>query len=138
MLGSPILRAALVFFAMLALAPLMAQLTKSVQGRPEPPAQAEAKNPSLDFRLSFSTQATSASIQHLGRDIWSKQMPGTAEEFSAALPWPREGIELRVVATFPDSAANAAIRVRVTDPDGTEHDRSAWGAPVTDDVLKFP
>lgn len=137
MRGSPILRAVLVFVALLALAPLLWKMTRpvfadAVQKQPQ------VKRPTVEARLSFSTAAARVEILHLGRELWSKAAPAVAETFSAEIPWPREGIELRVLVAWPEGTRNAALRVRLTTPDGTEYDRTLWGDATADDVLKFP
>jgi hypothetical protein len=138
MRGSPILRAVLVFLALLALAPLLWNLTRPLLAQSEPKPQPEIKSATVEVRLNFSTAAKRVVIQHLGRDVWSKDGPELSEEFSAEIPWPKEGVELRTLVTWPDGTHNAAMRVRLTAPDGTEYDRSAWGSAKADDVLRFP
>ena len=136
MRGSPILRAVLVFIALLALAPLLWKLTRPVLAGTVP--QQQVKRATVESRLSFSAAATRVTIQHLGREVWSKDSPATAENFSAEIPWPKEGVELQVLVAWPEGTRNAAMRMRLTAPDGTEYDRTVWGDETADDVLTFP
>lgn len=138
MRGSPILRAVLVFVALLALAPLLWRLTRPVfaEASPQPPQQ--VAKATVEGRLNFSATATRVVIQHLGREVWSKASPAVAESFSAEIPWPKEGVELHVLVAWPDGTRNAAMRVRLAGPDGAEYDRTVWGDATADDVLKFP
>lgn len=138
MRGSPILRAVLVFLALLALAPLLWKLTRPVLAQAMPKPQPEVKSAMVEVRLNFSTAATRVVIQHLGREVWSKDAPALSEDFSAQIPWPKEGVELHVLVNWPEGTRSAAMRVRLTAPDGAEYDRSAWGSAKTDDVLRFP
>ena len=138
MRGSPILRAVLVFLALLALAPLLWKLTRPVLAQAMPKPQPEVKGAMVEVRLNFSTAAILVVIQHLGRDVWSKDAPALSEDFSAQIPWPKEGVELHALVKWPEGTRDAAMRVRLTAPDGTEYDRSVWGSAKADDVLRFP
>ena len=138
MRGSPILRAVLVFVALLALAPLLWKLTRPVLAQAVPMPRPEVKSTMVEMRLNFSTAATRVMIQHLGREVWSKDTPALSEDFSAQIPWPKEGVELRALVNWPEGTRSAAMRVRLTAPDGAEYDRSVWGGAKADDVLRFP
>ena len=138
MRGSPILRAVLVFIALLALAPLLWRLTRADARTVQQPAtQQPSKNPRTEVRLTFSTPAKRVTIQHLGKEVWSKATPAVEENFTCEIPWPKEGVELHVLVEWPEGTRAAAMRMRLTAPDGTEHDRSAWGDGAADDVLVF-
>jgi hypothetical protein len=141
MRGSPILRALVALLALLALAPLLWRITHPVAAARGVQSQAMAapeKKSLVEGRLSFSTAATRVTIEHLGKDVWSKASPALDENFSAEIPWPKEGVELHVVVIWPEGTRNAAMRMRLTGPDGTEHDRSVWGVANADEVLTFP
>ena len=137
MRGSPILRAVLVFVALLLLAPVLWRLTQADARTVQPAVQQPAKNAKTEVRLTFSTPARRATIQHLGKDVWSKATPAEEEDFTCEIPWPKEGVELHVLVEWPEGTRAAAMRVRLTAPDGTEHDRSVWGDGAADDVLVF-
>ena len=138
MRGSPILRAVLVFLALLSLAPVLWRLTRAEARTVQQPAtQRLAKNVKTEVRLTFSTPAKRTVIQHLGREVWSKVSPASEESFTCEIPWPKEGVELHVLVEWPEGTRAAAMRVRLTAPDGTEHDRTVWGDANADDVLTF-
>ncbi len=138
MRGSPILRAVLVFIALLLLAPVLWRLTRADPRNVQQPAtQRPAKNAKVEVRLTFSTPAMRVVIQHLGREVWHQLMPAAQETFTCEIPWPKEGVELHVLAEWQEGTRAAAMRVRLTAPDGTEHDRSVWGDASADDVLTF-
>lgn len=143
MRGSPLLRAALVFIALLALAPLVASITRktvpagSVTGQPAaaPSTVAVAK---VDGAWTFTTPPQRVAVKHLGAEIWSRTSPGAQAEFSITIPWPAEGVELHVAIEWPAGTETAAARLRLTAPDGAEHDRTVWGGVAADEVLAFP
>ena len=137
MRGSPILRAVLVFLALLSLAPVLWRLTRADARAVQPAIQQPAKNGRTEVRLTFSTAAKRVVIQHLGKEVWHQLMPAAQETFTCEIPWPKEGIELHVLVDWPEGTRAAAMRVRLTAPDGTEHDRSVWGEMSADDVLTF-
>jgi hypothetical protein len=138
MRGSPILRAVLVFVALLSLAPALWRLTRAdARTVQQPTAQQSVKNAKTEVRLTFSTPAKRAVVQHLGKEVWSKAAPAAEEAFTCEIPWPKEGVELHVLLDWPEGTRSAAMRLRLTAPDGTEHDRSVWGDTAADDVLTF-
>ncbi len=140
MRGSPILRALVVFVALLALAPLLWRITHPVASARGVGAQATpppVKGATFECRVHFSAAPTRAAIQHLGKDVWSKAPPVLAENFTAEIPWPKEGVDLHVIAEWPAGTQSAALRIRLTAPDGTEHDRTVWGDANADEVLTF-
>ncbi len=137
MRGSPILRAALVFVALLALAPLLWRLTRVEARTTQPAPRQPVQGAKVEARLTFSTSAKRAVIQHLGREVWNKAAPGTEESFTCEIPWPPDGVEMHVLIEWPEGTRAAAMRMRVTAPDGTEHDRSVWGDATADDVVTF-
>lgn len=138
MRGSPILRAVLVFIALLLLAPVMWTLTQADARTVQQPATLPPlKNAKTEVRFTFSTPAKRVTIQHLGKEVWSKATPAAEENFTCEIPWPKEGVELHVLIEWPEGTRAAAMRVRLTAPDGTEHDRSVWGDGAADDVLVF-
>jgi hypothetical protein len=138
MRGSPILRAVLVFIALLSLAPVLWRLTRAdARDVKQLVTQAPAPKAKMEVQLAFSTPAKRVEIQHLGREVWSKTMPAAAETFTSEIPWPKEGVELHVLVEWPEGTRAAAMRLRLTAPDGTEHDRTMWGGATADDVLTF-
>lgn len=137
MRGSPLLRAALVLLALLALAPLVRQVTAR-QSAVVPLAAQPVAVKRIHLALSFTAQPKSVSISHLGKQVWSKAGPGSQEECDLPLSWPREGIELLFRVEWPADAPLAAMRVKLTDPADNELERSLWGRGVVEDVLRFP
>jgi hypothetical protein len=143
MRGSPVLRAVLVFAALLALSPLIWSITRKSPKPVEPPKVLERASNAVpvsqvEGRWIFTTAPLSVAVKHLGSEIWSKSSPGVTAEFSAAVPWPQEGVELQVRVEWPPGTESAAGRLRLVAPDGTEYDRTVWGGAVAEEVLTFP
>jgi hypothetical protein len=134
-----LLRAVLVFVALLALAPLIVRITgaKAVAPAVEQPAVRPAGPRHVEVALAFSLRATRVSISHLGREVWAKAGPSLEDNAAIELPWPKEGVELRVKVEWPEGSPAAAMRVRLAGPDGREHDRTVWGRGAADEVLLF-
>ena len=138
MRGSPILRAVLVFIALLSLAPVLWRLTRAdARTVLQPVAQKPAKHARVEARLTFSTPAKRVVIQHLGKEVWSKAAPAAEENFTCEIPWPKEGVDLHVLIEWPEGTRAATMRVQLTAPDGVEYDRTVWGDADADDVLTF-
>lgn len=140
MRGSPVLRAVIVFAALLALGPLLWKLThaKDPLPAPEPIVAPAVDKTAVKAVLTFSTPAKKAALLHLGREVWSKERPGLEEEVTFDIPWPKEGVELRALIEWPEETLAAAMRLRVTDPGQTRHDRSVWGRGSVDEVINIP
>jgi hypothetical protein len=136
--GSPLLRAIIAFFIIaLAGIPLW-KLTH----RPATPVVVESSEPikarPVQLELTLTHPANRVTIRHLGKPVWTSAaaVQDTAEA-TFTLPWPREGVDLRVQIDWPADAPLAAARLRLTDPEGTEHEQSVWSKGPSDDVLTF-
>ena len=108
MRGSPILRAVLVFIALLSLAPVLWRLTQAdARTVQQPAAQKPVKNAKVEARLTFSTPAKRAVIQHLGRDVWSKASPSLEEGFA------QNGERILITAGVPIGIPGTTNMVRI-------------------------
>ena len=136
MKGSPLLRAMLAFFTIaLAGVPLW-KLTRAGVAVAAP-ARTETAAARVPLRLTFSIAPQSFAISHLGAVVWADGTQGTDVTNTLALTYPKEGVDLKVKVTWPTDAA-AALRVRLTDPDGTQHDKTVWGRGEMEEVVTFP
>ena len=137
MKGSPLLRA-LLAFAVIALAGV--PLWKLTRGGDAvaAPARTAAADAQLPMRLTFSVAPRSFSILHLGAVLWADGTHGTDVTKTVALAYPKEGVDLLVKVVWPTDAGDAALRVRLTDPDGGEHDKTIWGRGEMEEVVTFP
>jgi hypothetical protein len=139
MRGSPLARALIVFALLLCVAPALWKMTTA--GVAEAPRAIKASGTTeqeLPVELAFTTAPARVSIKHLGKQVWEKAAPETTEELTLRLPWPSEGGELQFAVEWPESAPLSAVRVRLTDPDRGEIERTIWGRGSKTAVLGFP
>ena len=139
MRGSPLLRALLAFLAILSLGYPLRRLTTAGESpvvEAATPAPAVAREISL--QLTFTTPPKSLRVLHLGAPVWSETAPVAEMERKVRMVFPKEGIDLQFQAEFPEGTARTALRVRLTDPDGNELEKSLWGDAKIDEVLTFP
>ena len=139
MKGSPLLRA-LIAFVCIALAGVPLWKLTRADATVAAPARAEMASANVSLRLTFSAPPESFTISHLGKVVWTERSNGfhtTYESHDLALPFPKEGVDLVVKVAWPGDA-EAAVRLRLTDPDGNEHDKTVWGRGETEEVVTFP
>ena len=136
MLGSPLFRAVLAFVALAALGWPVWRLTHATASAPQAEIAAPVK--AAHLTITFTLAPRGVKVRHLGKEIWSVANPPGAIEHDLALPWPKEGVDLQFQIDWPADAPLAAARVRVTDPDGREHEKSIFSKGPADEVLTFP
>ena len=139
MRGSPLLRAAIALFALLALGVPLWRLTHAAeapQARAQPTAPAEAK--AIHLQLDFTLPPKKIQVLNLGKVVWSENAPASEIERDLPLVYPDQGVDLQFHIEWADDAPLAAMRAKLTDPAGDTHEKSLWGKGVVDDVLTFP
>ena len=136
MKGSPLLRA-LIAFALIALAGVPLWKLTHADATVAAPVQVETAAASVALRLTFSDPPESFAVTHLGKAVWAGASHGTDESRDLALPFPKEGVDLVVKVKWPGEA-EGAVRLRLTDPDGNEYDKTFWGRGETEEVVTFP
>jgi hypothetical protein len=139
MRGSPLLRATIALFVLLALGYPLWRLTHAAeapqaQTQPAPAAVAKAIHLQLDFTL----PPKEIQVLNLGRVVWSENAPRPEIERDLPLVYPDQGVDLQFHIEWPDDAPLAAMRAKLTDPAGDTHEKSLWGKGLVDDVLTFP
>jgi hypothetical protein len=97
----------------------------------------EIKTRSVHIEFTLTQPASKLSVRHLGKVIWSGEPASNAAEAEFTIPWPPDGVDLRVQIDWPENAPLAAARLRLTDPEGVEQERSIWSAGPADKVLTF-
>jgi hypothetical protein len=97
----------------------------------------EVKVQPVHVEFTLTQPATRVSVRHLGKVVWTGEAPDKSAEADFSIPWPPDGVDLRVQIDWPNDAPLAAARVRVTDPEGGEQERSIWSAGPADEVLTF-
>ena len=136
MKGSPLLRALLAFVAIALTGVPLLKVTRAGSAVAAP-VRAEAVVAQIPLRLTFSIAPQSFSISHLGAVVWADGTHGTDVTKTLALAYPKEGVDLQVKVKWP-ADAEAAVRMRLTDPDGNEHDKTVWGRGEMEEVVTFP
>ena len=137
MRGSPLLRAVLAFLALALLGWPLWQLTHP--SAVEPIAAVENTGvKTARVALTFTLAPQAVTVRHLGKEVWSVQNPAGEIARDLALPWPPDGVDLQFQIDWPADAPLAAARVRVTAPDGREHEKSIFSKGPADEVLTFP
>ncbi len=133
------MRAAIAFVVILLLGWPLRELTGSapqVEAAQPAPALAVAKE--IELQLTFTTQPRSVRVLHLGKEVWSEAAPTAELERKLQVPFPKQGVDLQFEVAFPENTPLAAMRVRLTDPEGESYEKSLWGEGRIDDVLTFP
>ena len=136
MKGSPLLRA-LIAFALIALSGLPLWKMTRADATVAAPVQAEAAAAAVSLRLTFSAAPERAEVRHLGKVVWTDGAHATDVTKSVALAYPKEGVDLTVKIAWP-AEVEGAVRLRLTDPEGEEHDKTVWGHGEMDEVVTFP
>ena len=137
MTGSPLLRALLAFLAIASAGFPLWKLTRP-NAATVAPQPAAAVLSAIPVALTFSEAPESCSILHLGKVLWTQRMPALEVQETLQLEYPREGIDLQIQVAWPPADKPAALRVKITDPDGNEHEKTIWGRGEMDEVLTFP
>jgi hypothetical protein len=106
--------------------------------RQAPATAPEAAKAGIHLEFAFTTPPGKITVRHLGKDVWSKADPESGEECDLSLPWPAQGGELLFQIEWPANAPLSAMRVKLTDPQGTEIERTAWGRGPVEKTLGFP
>ena len=92
----------------------------------------------IHLQLDATTVPKSVKVMHLGKVLWEETTPTAQMEKTLQLPYPEEGVDLRFQIEWPAEGPLAGMRVRLTDPTGTEHEKSIWGQGSAEEVLTFP
>lgn len=138
MRGSPLLRALLAFAAIALLGWPLWRLTHSGAVARSVEAAPPSQITRVQMELTFTVPPEKVTVAHLGRALFTAEAPAASLEREVQLPWPKEGVDLHFTISWPAGAPLAAARVRVTDPDGREHDKTIWSTGPADEVLTFP
>ena len=128
----------MIAFAVIAMAGIpLWRLTRGGSAVAAPPP-VEAVAAQIPLRLTFSIAPQSFAISHLGAVVWTEATPATEASKTVPLAYPKEGVDLQVKVVWPADAGEAAVRMRLTDPDGSEHDKTVWGRGEMEEVVTFP
>ena len=136
MKGSPLLRA-LIAFVLIALAGLPLWKLTRADATVATPVQVEAAAAQVTLRLTFSAAPEKAEVRHLGKLVWADGTRATDVTKPVALAYPKEGVDLAVKIAWPGDV-EGAVRLRLTDPNGEEHDKTVWGRGEMEAIVTFP
>ncbi len=139
MRGSPLLRAFVAFLVLLGFGVPLWRLTLAEAPRAPGMIAVQKTTPikELRVRLDFTVPPTGLRVLHLGKEIWADPAPGLALERALILAYPKEGIDLLFQFNWPAEKL-AAMRVRLTDPEGEEHEKTVWGEGAIAEVVSIP
>ena len=138
MRGSPLLRALIAFLVLLGLGfPLWRLTRESVLPEPIAIVSKELPAKDIELHLNFTTLPSACRIRHLGKEVWGTTAPTAEMEARLRIPYPEKGVDLQFELTWPVDPL-AALRVRLTDPEGETHERTVWGRGEVVEVRSFP
>jgi hypothetical protein len=95
----------------------------------------EVKSKAVRIEFTLTQPASRLSVRHLGKVVWTGEAANNEAEAEFSIPWPPEGVDLRIQVDWPENAPLAAARLKVTDPEGGEQERSIWSTGPADEVL---
>ena len=136
MRGSPLLRALLAFLVIAALGYPLRLLTNRASSEVVVTEQAQVAESQVRVRFTSTAQLSKLTIMHLGESVLDEVAPGAELERTLEMPFPEEGVDLQVQASWTPET-KAALRVQLTDPRGEEHEQTLWGSGEVDEVLTF-
>lgn len=137
MKGSPLLRAIVAFLLIASVGLPLWRLTRPAEVLASPTAAPTDIRPIL-LELTFSSPPAYVAVLHLGKAVWKKDAPGMKVEHAAQIEFPPEGVDLQFAVRWPPGESDSALRVRLTDPDGSEHERTVWGRGEMLETVTFP
>jgi hypothetical protein len=133
--GSPLLRALLAFICIALVGVPLWRLTRRTAVAIVPVEEVKARPARIEFTLT--QPASKISVKHLGQVVWAGEAANSSADAEFTIPWPKEGVDLRVQIDWPENAPLAAARVHLTDPEGGEQERSIWSTGPADEILTF-
>ena len=148
MRGSPLLRALVLFGALVALAWPLRIVTRQTEVPPDalenapaassaPSTEAPSQSVKIPLDVTFSMAAESIEVRNAGRVVWRKERPSLKERVELEMPFPKEGVELGVTVSWAEPQ-RAAVRLQLSTPEGVELDRSVWGEGKLEAIVPFP
>jgi hypothetical protein len=135
MRGAPLLRLLLVSAALLAALVPLRRLTTHPSPGPAPEVSGTTGASALvQIALQSTKKPFHFEIDHLGKPVWAGDAEGNEVETEIELPFPKEGVDLLVNASWADSGP-AALKVEVTPEAGGVTTKVLWGNGSASDVF---
>ncbi|MGC3991873.1 MAG: hypothetical protein QM796_19695 [Chthoniobacteraceae bacterium] len=138
--GIPWLRLLLTTCCLLLALPAVLHLTSHADPAQATAAVAPSASPvgdQVQVQLTFAHAPASFTVMHLGKVVWEGGQPGTATQKNLTMPFPPEGVDLELKATWPAGTPETAVRVTLTPKDQSPIVQNAWGSGSLDAVLTF-
>ncbi len=137
MRGSPLLRAAIVLAGLLLLLIPLRALTRHSSPPPAQPASGPASAPAGLLVSIHSTRTPFAfRIEYLGKPVWEGESSSPEISKSLEIPFPAQGVDLAVSASWNEPGA-AALRVELLPADDIPRTQFLWGDQNADEILTF-
>jgi hypothetical protein len=136
--GSPLIRALAAFLIIAALAWPLGRLTHRSEANAEVLRTKPPEDRQVAIAFSFTHVPARVAIWHLGEQIWESDVKATEIDTMLEVPWPEEGIDLRVLIEWPKGNQLAGAQVRIVDPEGVEYERGIFSKGPADEILTLP
>ncbi|MDD5198267.1 MAG: hypothetical protein PHC88_00560 [Terrimicrobiaceae bacterium] len=136
MRGSPLLRAALMVAALLALLIPLRSLTAVRLASPAMKPSIASADATVHLEIVSTATPFAFAVSHLGKVIWQGDSPTSPVAIDVRLPFPKEGIDLALEAKWP-SGQTAAVKLAVAHDDSETAGQTLWGDGGVNDVLTF-
>jgi hypothetical protein len=137
MKGSPLARAVLTVFVLLALLFPLRHLTSHQRATVvPPPAQVSTAKKRLHLELTSTTVPFKFRVSHGGKPIWSGESSSTTIATDTELRFPPEGIDLVLDVSW-DSDRETAVRLALTPAESDTIAKTVWGTTSASEVLTF-
>jgi hypothetical protein len=104
--------------------------------RSVPLANPSAPVATVQLTITSTTVPFRFQISHLGKPIWEAESSASSSSKSLAMPFPAEGVDLVVQASWREKK-ETAIRVEAARGEGAPVSRTLWGTAKVDDVVTF-
>ena len=136
MRGSPIIRTGLVLFALLLLILPLRSLTSMRAVAPLIAKQKVIAPEIVRLTVTSTSVPFRFQISHLGQLIWEGESSTNSSSKSLTMPFPAEGIDLLVQASWSEKK-ETAIRIEAARGESAPISRTLWGTEQVDDVVTF-
>ncbi|MBA3960575.1 MAG: hypothetical protein H0X40_01555 [Chthoniobacterales bacterium] len=136
MRGSPLFRTAVILLALLLLILPLRSLTSARSKAALAPLLPVAPVAAVQLTLTSTSVPFRFQVSHLGKTIWGGESSASSRSKSLTIPFPAEGIDLVVQASWPEKK-DTAIRVDLTRGENPPTTRTLWGTEQVNDVVTF-
>lgn len=136
MRGSPLFRTGFVLLALLLLILPLRSLTNARVRTIPMSALSGAPSATVQLTITSTTIPFRFQISHLGKTIWEGESNASSSAKSLTMPFPVEGVDLVVQASWPEKK-ETAIRIEAAHGERAPISRTVWGTEQVNDVVTF-